>query len=270
MKWIDYREALGISFSDSDKTNMLASKIIVMFDRLSYSGMPHEEEIVICSNYFSDVGETNPNLYYAFHEVKQNIIRHKDILGLISYTIAFSNAAKKARKEQFGEIVLKRLEAFLDEIKIEYEIIKDCDGCFIFPKGAKELDEANVNIPFEWLLEYPSARKAMENALRAYSNKELPSQVADLFRKALETFIQEFFGRAASLEKLKPVVGKYLKDNGVPKELSSNFEAVLQMYTNYMNNYAKHGDKTERKYLEFIMYQTGNIIRFVISLSDDK
>ena len=63
--------------------------------------------------------------------------------------------------------------------------------------------------------------------------------------------------------------GKYLKEKGVPKELSSNFEITLQMYANYMNNYAKHHDKTERKFLEFIMYQTGNIIRFIISISQE-
>ncbi len=34
MRWIDYREALGVSFSDSDKANMLACKIILFKDNL--------------------------------------------------------------------------------------------------------------------------------------------------------------------------------------------------------------------------------------------
>ena len=58
---------------------------------------------------------------------------------------------------------------------------------------------------------------------------------------------------------------QYKKEHGVPNELASNFETVLQMYTNYMNNFAKHHNKTEKRYLEFIMYHTGNIIRFMIS-----
>ena len=34
MRWIDYREALGIGFSDSDKAEMLKNKIIVLYDEL--------------------------------------------------------------------------------------------------------------------------------------------------------------------------------------------------------------------------------------------
>lgn len=266
MRWIDYRESLGVSFSSTDKANMLSSKITVLFDEISDARIQNEE--IVCRKYFCDIGETNSGSYYAWYEVKRSIVKKKDVLGLISYTIAFSNAAKKERMGQLGEYVLSELEKFLDELKVDYEIIEDADGCFIFPKGAKELDEGNVNIPFEWLREYPLSRRAMENALKAYANMELPSQVADLFRKALETFAQEFFGKPSTLENLKTEFGKYLKDKGVPKELAGNFETVIQMYTNYMNSYAKHHDNTEREYLEFLMYQTGNIIRFVISLSN--
>lgn len=33
-----------------------------------------------------------------------------------------------------------------------------------------------------------------------------------------------------------------------------------------MNGYAKHHDKTELNVLEYLMYQTGNIIRLLITL----
>ncbi len=267
MRWIDYREALGVSFSDPDKANMLAAKIIALFDEISAAGHLNDDDV--CRKYFSDVGERNPEIYYTWHAVSYNIVKNKDIQGLISYTLAFCNAARKLQVEPLGSYALQELKSFLGDLRIDYEIIDDNDGCFIFPKGANELDEGNVSIPFEWLREYPLSRKAMENALRAYSNMELPSQVADLFRKSLETFAQEFFGKSANLENFKTDFGDYLKRKGVPKELANNFETTLQMYTNYMNSYAKHHDKTERRFLEFIMYQTGNIIRFIISLSDD-
>jgi len=267
MKWIDYREALGIGFSDSKKTEMLTNKIFALFDELSdkraYGNIDD-----ICRKYFCEVGEKSFSGYYTCHDVQRSIVMNSDICGLISYTIAFSNSAKKLEANKLGNYILKELKTYLRDLNIDYEIISDDDGCFIFPKGASELDEANVSAPFEWLRKYPLSRKAMENALKAYSNMETPSQVADLFRKSLETFAQEFFGKSASLENLKIDFGQYLKENGVPKELASNFECTLQMYTNYMNNYAKHHDKTERRFLEFIMYQTGNIIRFVISISD--
>ena len=64
--------------------------------------------------------------------------------------------------------------------------------------------------------------------------------------------------------------GEYLNEKGVPKEISNELEKLLKMYTNYNNNYAKHEDKAEINVLEYIMYQTGNIIRLVITLSNSK
>lgn len=267
MRWIDYRDALGVGFSDYSKIEMLASKIVTLFQEDFDVGLQVEEKI--CKKFFIEIGERNYHDAYYFSFVGDRIADQNTIEGIICYTVAFANATRKADKDQVGEYVFDNLKTFLYELNLDYELINDADGSFIFPKGAKELDEGNVNIPFEWLKSYSLSRNAMEKALRAYSNMEEASQVADLFRKALETFGQEFFHKSASLENLKTVFGQFFKEKGVPKELSSNFETILQMYTNYMNSYAKHHDKTERKYLEYIMYQTGNIIRFVISLSND-
>lgn len=72
------------------------------------------------------------------------------------------------------------------------------------------------------------------------------------------------------MENCKAEYGKYLKDNGVPSEVSNNLETLLQAYTNYMNNYAKHTDKAKINVLEYLMYQTGNIIRLVIMLNQEE
>ena len=96
------------------------------------------------------------------------------------------------------------------------------------------------------------------------------SDVADKFRKALERFLQEFFGKTKSLENLKSEYGAYLKARGVPSEISNNFETLQKSYTDFMNNYAKHHNKTSRNVLEYIMYQTGNIIRLLITLKQEE
>ena len=64
----------------------------------------------------------------------------------------------------------------------------------------------------------------------------------------------------------KSIYGNYLFKAGIPKEIASNFETLLQTYCNFMNGYAKHHDKTELNVLEYLMYQTGNIIRLLITL----
>lgn len=64
----------------------------------------------------------------------------------------------------------------------------------------------------------------------------------------------------------KSIYGNYLFKAGIPEEIASNFETLLQTYCNFMNGYAKHHDKTELNVLEYLMYQTGNIIRLLITL----
>lgn len=165
--------------------------------------------------------------------------------------------------------------ALLDALKncqILYEIFSDEDGTFIFPKGAKELDEVLISQPLEWLSTYPKSHSAFVNSLKEYggTTSEKASDIADKFRKALETFFQEYFGGRKSLENYKGEYGKYLKDQGIPKEISGNFETLLQSYTQFMNNYAKHRNATSDKVLEYIMYQTGNIIRLLITLRQEE
>ncbi len=263
MKWIDYREALGIGFCDKKKKDMFSNRIGILFDALDKGGSGRED--IICRRYFFTVCE-RPD-YYTWSRVAQSIEDEKQLSKMISKAVVFLQACKEFPECGLSGLVEEFLLTTLDDLKIPYELREDKDGKYIFPKGAKELDNGNVNAPYEWLKAYPLTRKAMSLALRAYSEQEDCSNTADLFRKALETFGQEFFHCEKTLENMKSVFGRYLKEKGVPAELAGNFETTLQMYSSYMNNYAKHHDKTSEKYLEFILYQTGNIIRFLISLS---
>ena len=93
--------------------------------------------------------------------------------------------------EQAAEYFILRS---LEDLNIAFEVIKDDNGIFVFPKGAKELDDALVSEPLEWLKDYPKAHKTYVNALKQYSEGIYIRDVADNLRKALEEFLQEFGG----------------------------------------------------------------------------
>lgn len=46
---------------------------------------------------------------------------------------------------------------------------------------------------------------------------------------------------------------------------------LINYYTKYQNNYAKHNDKVkvDSSEIEFILYLTGTFIRFLLTLGDD-
>lgn len=274
MKWVDYREKLGIGFSSEAKFSMLKNKIIIFISSIfEYDDDAYQkyaimvgEELLNCANpaiwglekSFEKISNCKELIakYIAFYNTYPS--------GQLGFSYAYSEYTEKSA-------VLAFIKLALADLNIQYELIKDKDGIFIFTKGAKELDDALVSTPLEWLKDYPDSRKVFMKALKNYSEviDSTASDVADNFRKALECFFQEFFGGGRSLENYKSIYGEYLKRQGIPKEISGNLETLFQAYTNYNNNYAKHRDKASDIVLEYVLYQTGNIIRLLITLRQE-
>lgn len=274
MKWVDYREKLGIGFEDNEKFDMLKNKLLNCLDLIdSDHTFYYTNEHYLA--YAIMVGELSQGYGGAIALVKFSLAKSTCCLELISKYVAFVNTYKNVERNDYNnnaEALLHFLTRSIEALNMEYELIQDDDGYFIFPKGAPELDEALVSAPLEWLKAYPNAHGSFTKALKDYSEvtEATASDVADKFRKALEAFFQEFFGGGSSLENYKSDYGKYLKKKGVPTEIGGNFETLMQSYTNFMNSYAKHHDKTELNVLEYIMYQTGNIVRLLITLKQEE
>lgn len=270
MDWLDYRVKLGIGFSSEEKFTYFKRKLYNFIDEIDGKSS-YSEYYEFCNL----IGTSMNHNYPEGYDVDFDSIRYRTIISavkerssfvdLLSYYIAFVNTTenKRAKAKLYNALCI-----MLKESHIQFEVIKDKDGYFVFPKGATELDSTLVSAPLEWLNTYPDSRKAFVKALKEYADatEETASDVADKFRKALETFFQEFFGGRKSLENYKAEYGSFLKAQGVPKEISGNYETILQAYANFMNNYAKHRNATSDKILEYIMYQTGNIIRLLIIL----
>lgn len=275
MDFIDYREKLGIGFCDENKFDYFKVKVLNFFDLTIYD--------IDFSEYFSFCNFTGLQVdwklnysgdYYISSRlaVCLSVLNQQNTLNefLVHY-IALTNSISLERKP--GQLTRKNFSniacEMLKESHIPFDLLENNNEYFIFPKGAKELDDALVSQPLEWLKEYPKSQKSFMDALKSYSEatEENASIVADLFRKALETFCQEFFKNDKSLEKSISDYCSYLEQKGVPKEISNNFNRLLDLFSKYNNNYAKHHDKSSLNVLEFIMYQTGNLIRLPITLS---
>lgn len=273
MDWLDYREKLGIGFHDSEKVSFFMVKAFNLLDSLNgdymYTQISETEYFDFCDTTGTPIqrGSIYSSGYNLIIETLHN--HSQSLEEFLTYYLAFINCQKdssnkKWTKEKFKNVIC----IMLNDSHLSFDIYEDKDGYFIFPKGAQELDDALVSEPLEWLNNYPVAHKAFVKALKAYSNvtEDTASDVADLFRKALESFFQEFFISDKSLENLKSEYGTFLSDKSVPGEIKNNFEKLLELYTKYNNNYAKHHDKTSLNVLEYIMYQTGSLIRLLITL----
>lgn len=278
MDWIDYREKLKIGFSDEDKFKYFKRKIFNVLQIIANSGsMGHLDQ----EEYFKFFDTIGLPMNMDYHSVDllghclSIIERAPSLNEFLAYYIAFVNAVKTKKysenywvRANYCNLICNKM----DDAHIPFDLIEDNEEYFIFPKGDEKMDDALVSQPIHWLAAYPDTYKAYVKALKAYADADSDnaSEIADKFRKTLETFFQDFFGGSKNLESYKSNYGTYLKAQGIPKEISGNLEALLQAYTNYMNSYAKHHDKASKNVLEYIMYQTGNIIRLLIMLKKNE
>lgn len=270
MKWIDYREKLGIGFNDEEKTQMFSSKIS---NRLldSFRKINKKKELVerfesIVTDYYIEIGEAVPLRISIFHIIP-NISHSGTIAEMICKYVAFLNILKNSNLEAGYLKFRELLEKSMLELNIAYDIYEDGDGIFIFPNGAKELDDALVSEPLEWLMDFPNTRKTYIIALKQYSEGIYIRDVADNLRKALETFLQEFLNNTKNLETNKNSICKYLGEQGVDAGITGLLKPLLDSYKNINDRTAKHNDAVEQKLLEFLLYQTGVFIRMIISVS---
>ena len=273
MTYQDYRKILGLNFSDEEKIKLFLAKAYIGFaESIELDNYLSAEEfnnfcfnagIKVVPEYFSSYAERSK---VVFDFLKQET----DDLNRFLYFFTLLLNASKANSPERAHWQ-NTFTYWASESELAFEFLEDGEKVFILSRGAKELDDALVSQPLEWLKGYPLAHKAFIKALKDYSSatEETASEVADSLRKALETFFQEFFNNSKSLENYKSEYGDYLKSHGIPAEIANDFNKLLDSFTNYNNNYAKHHDKSSINVLEYLLYQTGNIIRFLITLKKE-
>ena len=263
MNWIDYREKLGIGFSDTGKAKILSNKVstFICHGRLTekYSNDDYYRFCLMTGIKYSYPYPSTSHLETLF--TKNNL----SIPKIISYYVAFVNTQTNC-EENHRKMLIEVLGEFLDDVNIPFEILWDEEGGFVFPKGAKEFDDALVSEPLEWLKEYPQAHKTYCIALKQYSDGIYIRDVADNLRKTLETFLQEFLGNSKNLETNKNDICKYLGEQGVDAGILGLYQPLINAYKNINDRIAKHNDAVDQKLLEFLLYQTGVLIRMVISI----
>lgn len=267
MKWVDYREKLGIGFDDEGKFRMLSNILQNYVDNClgeCYDEMSH-------LNYCQMVGETYYDHYRPYQHLRKSLEECRSSAELISKFIAVYNTCRltyDGYRTVSKNDILNCLKEALDRLNIGYEIVSDEDGVFIFPKGAEELDAALVSEPLEWLKAYPNTHKTYVIALKQYSEGIYIRDVADNLRKALESFLQEYLGNTKNLETNKNEICKKLGEKGVDPGVAGLFQPLINAYKNINDRIVKHNDAVDEKLLEFLLYQTGVLIRMVLSVEN--
>lgn len=274
MDWIDYREKLGIGFDDEEKTKLFYNRMSNLFDVL-ISDTDAFVTVVEYHDFCMDTGtRLNLNIlehyqdYERFKACVHIIQKHETVFtDYLAYFVWFINSLSDDKERTWNRQAFKKMLLYhLKEAHIQFELLEDDNKVFVFPKGAVELDNALVSEPLEWLRDYPLAHKTFVIALKQYSDGIYIRDVADNLRKALEAFLQEFLGNEKNLETNKNEICRYLGEQGVDPGITGLFQPLINAYKNINDKIAKHNDAVDAKLLEFLLYQTGVLIRMVLSV----
>ncbi len=281
MDYIGYRERLGIGFDDNNKSKYF------------YKKMTNDLNLIMNSHYkfgfdsyYSFCNSTGTimdfNLWdldkVRFDACKDIVLMHTDDLNeFLAYYISLVNSIIVEEDIEADEDELQLQEYLknilcknLEESYIPYEIIGNNNEYFVFPKGAPELDYALISQPLEWLKDYPKARKTFCIALKQYSEGIYIRDVADNLRKALEEFLQEFLNNKKNLENNKDEICRYLGKEEIDSGISGLFKPLINAYKNINDRIAKHNDAVDKRLLEFLLYQTGLLIRMVLVIKSEE
>ena len=269
MDFIDYRKKLGIGLDDRELESLFFNRIFNILDDMHpmYNQISNNEYFEFCmqTGCHMQHGTSADECWGIILKILYN--NSRSIKEFLPYYMCFINCQedneyKAYTKEDFKNLICNCLE----ETHIPFDIIEENDEYFIFPKGAPELDSALVSEPLEWLKDYPTAHKTFVIALKQYSDGIYIRDVADNLRKALEAFLQEFLGNEKNLETNKNEICKYLGNQGVDTGIAGLFQPLINSYKNINDRIAKHNDAVDAKLLEFLLYQTGVLIRMVLSV----
>ncbi len=84
----------------------------------------------------------------------------------------------------------------------------------------------------------------------------------------LSYYLKQFLAvlkNTKSLENQKEFIGKYLKTRNTSAEISNLFWTVLDYYSKYQNDKIKHADNAKVDEVEFLLYLTGTVMRFMLT-----
>lgn len=144
--------------------------------------------------------------------------------------------------------------------------IKQTDSEIIFyPEGAKLLDKKLINDNLDWLSAHPKSYETFKMSLMEIGIQGKERNVVDHLRLSLELLLKDIFNNGKSLENQKTDIGNYLKSRNISPEISNLLERVLDYYAKYQNNKAKHDCAVLFSEVEFILYLTGTVMRFLLT-----
>jgi hypothetical protein len=262
----DFNKRFGITLDTNDAQNKFIRRIDAMNDSiegnfrslrfLDWLTIEYGQRFDIA---FTDVwtdGRRSIKRGYSIASIHQG--NFLDCLKILEFIFKYS---KKHLEPNVSKAINENIIGALDRSEVDLGI-RWHEGRF-FPSGVKVLDEKLVEDVLDWLNDYPDEKKDFDKILKALVKKEYNEVVSNSY-KCIESLARNILGNNKTLENNKlPLLSKL--------KLSKEWNAILNNYLSYANEYGKHGSgkrhDIDPNEAEAFLYLTGLIIRLCMTAS---
>ena len=249
-------QILSVRFVDRDVEN----------EYLLLIGKPMKE-IVVKKSQFGEI-QGMKDVKYSFHAsyIAQCLKNEEDFICFLKYLQTIFWMKSISQDEKNALFLMFREDILTSNIQIT--IKKIGHDIVFYPSGAKLLDKHLVDDVLDWTLDYKLTHASFLSALDKYQRNHNTRNCIDDLRVSFEQLLKVILKNGKSLENQDTDLGQYLKNKLVSAEIRNMFFQMLKYYSLYQNKNVKHGINFKDFEIEFILYQTGSLIRFLITLEN--
>ena len=168
------------------------------------------------------------------------------------------------------KLLAKKLAEALKLSNANVIICKNEERFELYPVDVAFLNDRLVVDVLYWLDSYPNTKKSFSKALKTKRTPDKYRNIIDELRLSVEFLFKQVFNNNKSLENQKSNIGDFFKENNVSVEISNMYIKLMDLYTTYNNNSAKHNDNVNEIEIDYMIYLTGSFIRFILLIEKNK
>lgn len=149
-------------------------------------------------------------------------------------------------------------------------VCKNGNNYELYPMDTEFLSGALIVDVLSWLDEFEQSKKSFAKAIRTKRTESNYRGIIDELRLSIELLFKQLFKNEKSLENQTENIGRYFKENNISIEISNMYIKLMDLYTKFNNNNAKHNDNIKEIEIDYMIYLTGNFIRLIVLIEKSK
>lgn len=149
-------------------------------------------------------------------------------------------------------------------------VCKNGNNYELYPMDTEFLNGALIVDVLSWLDEFEQSKKSFAKAIRTKRTESNYRSIIDELRLSIELLFKQLFKNEKSLENQTENIGRYFKENNISIEISNMYIKLMDLYTKFNNNNAKHNDNIKEIEIDYMIYLTGNFIRLIVLIEKNK